>query len=32
MIYYAVVDTNVLVSTLLSNHADAATIAAWGNL
>lgn len=26
MIYYAVIDTNVLVSALLSNHSDAATV------
>ena len=26
MIYYAVIDTNVLVSALISNHTDAATV------
>ncbi|MCM1388370.1 MAG: PIN domain-containing protein [Bacillus sp. (in: Bacteria)] len=26
MICYAVIDTNVLVSALISNHADAATV------
>ncbi len=26
MIYYAVIDTNVLVSALLSNHSDSATV------
>ncbi len=32
MICYAVIDTNVLVSALLSNHADAATVQLVGRL
>lgn len=32
MIYYAVIDTNVLVSALLSNHEDAATVQLIGRL
>ena len=32
MICYAVIDTNVLVSALLSNHADAATVQLIGRL
>lgn len=32
MIYYAVVDTNVLVSALLSKHSDAATVQIIGKL
>ncbi|MCM1190275.1 MAG: putative toxin-antitoxin system toxin component, PIN family [bacterium] len=32
MIYYAVIDTNVLVSALLSSHDDAATVLVVGKL
>lgn len=32
MICYAVIDTNVLVSALLSNHADAATVQVIGRM
>ncbi len=32
MIYYAVIDTNVLVSALLSSHADAATVQVVGRM
>lgn len=32
MICYAVIDTNVLVSALISNHADAATVLLVGRL
>ena len=32
MICYAVIDTNVLVSALISNHADAATVQLVGRL
>ena len=32
MICYAVIDTNVLVSALLSSHEDAATVQAVGKL
>ena len=32
MIYYAVIDTNVLVSALLSSYADAATVQVVGRM
>lgn len=32
MLYYAVIDTNVLVSALLSSHEDAATVQVIGKL
>jgi putative PIN family toxin of toxin-antitoxin system len=32
MVYYAVIDTNVLVSALLSSHDDAATVLVVGKL
>ncbi|MCM1082905.1 MAG: putative toxin-antitoxin system toxin component, PIN family [Clostridium sp.] len=32
MVFYAVIDTNVLVSALLSSHADAATVLIVGKL
>ena len=32
MIFYVVIDTNVLISALISNHSDAATVQLVGRL